>query len=236
MTRILICDNNPIFAQYLEKEVEKLLPSPHRISVCHSAEELRTAVDVDLPDIALLDIHLGDTPENGIALAKELFPHSSGTSVIFITGYIEYVSDVYEADHIYFLQKPINTVYLERALQKAMEEEPDKSPIFSVQIHGTTQLIDLREVLCVESFYRKLRFRLWNETIECYGSLSALPDFVREQMIHCHKSFLVNPDYIRTMNHQEFLLKNGSTVPISRARFPDSRQRFLDYCARQLMP
>ena len=190
----------------------------------------------DFPDIVLMDIHLGDTPENGIALAQELFPHGSAASVIFITGYIEYVSEVYETDHLYFLQKPINTNYLKRALEKAMEEEEtSKAPVFSVHIQGTTQLIDLREVLCVESFYRKLRFRLWNETIECYGTFSSLPDFVREQMIHCHKSFLVNPDYIRTMDHQKFLLKDGTSVPISRARFPDSRQSFLHYCARHLI-
>ena len=234
MKQILICDNNPIFAQYLAQEVEKLMPSTHEISICHSAEELRSAVVSYPPDIVLLDIHLGDTPENGIALAQELFPHSSATSVIFITGYIEYVSEVYETDHIYFLQKPIDTNYLKRALEKAMEEGTGKAPVFSVQIRGMTQLIDLREVLCVESFYRKLRFRLWNETIECYGSFSSLPEIVREQTIHCHKSFLVNPDYIRTMDHQKFLLKDGSSVPISRARFSESRQSFLDYCARHL--
>lgn len=234
MTKILICDNNPIFAQYLAQEVERLMPVPCQFFICHSAEELRKTVLAAPPRIALLDIHLGDTPENGIELAQELFPRSSDTSVIFITGYIEYVSDVYETDHIYFLRKPIEIDYLKRALFKALEQEPLRSPVFSVQIHGTTQLIDLRDVLCVESFYRKLRFRMWNETIECYGSLSSLPEIVLNQMIHCHKSFLVNPDYIRTMDHQKFLLKEGTSVPISRARFPDSRQSFLDYCARHL--
>lgn len=235
MTRILICDNNPIFAQYLLQEVEKLMPVPCRFFICHSAEELRNTVMTDSPpDIVLLDIHLSDTPENGIALAQELFPRGTDVSVIFITGYIEYVSDVYEADHVYFLRKPIETDYLKRALQKAMETKSVKTPVFPVRIHGTTQLIDLREILCVESFYRKLRFRMWNETVECYGSFSSLPEIVQKQMIHCHKSFLVNPDYIRTMDHQKFLLKDGTSVPISRERYHDSRQCFLDYCARHL--
>lgn len=234
MISILICDNNPIFADYLKQEVEQLLPVPCRVSVCHSSEALRQICASDPPGIALMDIHLGNSPENGITLARELFPASSDTSVIFITGYIEYVSDVYEADHIYFIRKPVEKEYLRRALDKALEGKQTKAPIFSMKIQGTTQLIDLREVLCVESFYRKLRFRMWNETLECYGSFSSLPEMVTSHMIHCHKSFLVNPDYIRTMDHQKFLLKDGSSVPISRSHYSDSRQAFLDYCARHL--
>lgn len=234
MTNVLICDNNPIFADYLKNEVAQLLPVPCRVSVCHSSEELRRQCMADPPGIVLMDIHLGDSTENGIILARELFPSGSDTSVIFITGYIEYVSDVYEAEHVYFIRKPIETSYLKRALDKALESPQPKAPIFSIQIQGTTQLMDLREVLFVESFYRKLRFRMWNETIECYGSFSQMPEMVMSHLIQCHKSFLVNPDYIRSMDHRNFLLKNGSSIPISKSRYPDSRQAFLDYCARHL--
>lgn len=234
MTNILICDNNPIFAEYLKKEVLTLLPEPCSVSVCHSPEELRLECNKDIPQIALLDIHLNETPENGITLAKELFPQGCGTSVIFITGYMEYVSDVYETDHIYFIRKPVDLKYLKQALEKAMHETPTTSPVFPIYVNGSMQLIDMRDVLCVESFYRKLRFRMWNEILECYGSFSKLPESVQSHMIHCHKSFLVNPDYIRTMDHQKFILKDGSSVPISRARNKDSRQTFLNYCARHL--
>ena len=234
MISILICDNNPIFADYLKQEVSQLMTTPCCIAVCHSPEEMRAICQNDPPRIALLDIQLGDHDENGITLARELFPAGSDTAVIFITGYIEYVSEVYEANHVYFIRKPIETPYLKRALDKALEKPSAKEYVFPVQIQGATQLIDLREVLFVESFYRKLRYHLWNETIECYGSFSGLPELIARQMIQCHKSFLVNPDYIRSMDHQKFMLKDGSTVPISRSRYASSRQAFLDYCACHL--
>ena len=234
MIKVVICDNNPIIADYLHKEVSNLLSEPFQIAVCHSAEELRQECDHSSPQIALMDIHLDETPENGITLAKELFPHGCGTSVIFITGYLEYVSDVYETDHIYFIRKPVETRYLKQALEKAMNNVPAETTVFPIHINGSVQLVDLRDVLCVESFYRKLRFRMWNEVLECYGSFSKLPKPVQDHMIQCHKSFLVNPDYIRTMDHQKFILKDGSSVPISRAKNKDSRQAFLDYCAHHL--
>ena len=120
MISILICDNNPIFAGYLKKEVEQLIDVPCQVTVCHSSEELREQCRTESPRIALMDIQLGSTDETGITLARELFPAGSETSVIFITGYMEYVSDVYEADHIYFLKKPVEKEYLKRALDKAL--------------------------------------------------------------------------------------------------------------------
>ena len=235
MTRVIICDNNPIFADFLKEEVLKLLPTPAEVCVCLSAEDLREKAKIFDAQIAILDIHLGETPENGISLAQELFPAGCGTSVIFVTGYIEYVSDVYEADHVYFLRKPVEPDYLKKALDKALQVPDTEATTFAVQMGGKLQVIDMREVLCIESFYRKLHIRLWNETIVSYGSISSLPELVQKHMISCHKSFLVNPDYIRTMDRQKFLLKDGSEVPISRSRYSESRQAFLDYCSRELI-
>ena len=234
MTHVLICDNNPIFADFLKQEVQRHLPVPSEITVCHTREDLRALTKQILPQIVLLDIHLDDSPENGITLAKELFPAGSGTAVIFVTGYTEYVSDVYETEHIYFIRKTIQSDYLKKALQKALQHQESRSPVFPVRSNGSTLLIDLREVLFMESFYRKIRIHMWNETIECYGAFSSLPEFVSRHMIQCHKSFLANPDYIRTMDRQHFLLRNGTSVPISRSRYNESRQAFLDYCARNM--
>ena len=71
MVSVLICDNNPIFANYLKNEVEQLITVPCRVSVCHSSEELRQQCISNPPNIALMDIHLGDSAENGITLARE---------------------------------------------------------------------------------------------------------------------------------------------------------------------
>lgn len=234
MTRAVICDNNILFADWLRDQLKTLLPAPHAISVCYTPDDLRKECQKEPPQIALLDIHLGDSPENGITLAQELFPINSGVSVIFITGYSDYLPDVYEANHIYCLRKPVNLVYLKRAVQKALDTIPPAVTVFPIQTNKAIQIVDMRDVLSIESFYRKLHLRMWNETVECYGSISSLPEFVLKHMIQCHKSFLVNPDYIRTMDHQKFLLKDGTSVPISRSRFVESRQAFLAYCVNHL--
>lgn len=109
---IYICDDDALFASSLCAKVQQLFPSSFQISVFHSIRTLQAAAEKTPPNIALLDIQLGQ--DNGISLAKQLFPSPSQTQVIFITGYIEYCSDVYETEHIYFLLKPLDPVLLKK--------------------------------------------------------------------------------------------------------------------------
>ena len=232
MTDILICDNNHSQVELLKKAVPELLREPCRVTACYSAGELRVRCENYSPQIVLLDILLDN--ENGIPIARELFPKSSGTAVIFISGYQEYCFDVYEADHVYFLSKPIERAQLQKALEKAVSAVRTELPAFSVFVNRNLQKIHLRDVVSIESFYGKLRIHLWNESIECHSSISELPESVTDHMIHCHKSFLANPDYIRTLDGRSFRMANGQVVPISRSRYQESRSVFLRYCCKKL--
>ena len=54
-------------------------------------------------DILLLDIELGN--ENGIDLALMVNEVTPYTQIIYITAYMQYVSDVYQSKHTYFIDK-----------------------------------------------------------------------------------------------------------------------------------
>lgn len=230
--QILICDNNVPFAEALKRDVLAVFPGNCTVTICHSPTELREICANTQPDIMLMDILLGEY--SGIDLAKELFPRGSGTSVIFVTGYLEYCTDVYEADHVYFLPKPIQAETLRRALEKAVAAQEELPVSVVLRTGGSLQRVAIRDIYSVESFYRKLRVRLRSSTLECYGSMKTLPEAALKRLIHCHKSFLVNPEHVRTMDRQSFLLTNGVVVPISRTRYAESRKAFLDYCGQHL--
>lgn len=233
MAYILICDNNGAQAEQLRAWVRELLTDADVVETCGSADELRERCRLRPPQIVLLDILIGQ--ENGVALAQELFPSGSGTAVIFITGYPESALDVYRADHIWLLQKPIDRALLREALQKAASVSAQAQTRFTVTVDRIPRRLDLREVLFIESSYRRLHILLADgSTVTCYASLSELPAHVRAHMIQCHKSYLVNPDYVRTIRDGAFVLFNGKTVPISRARQSESRRAFLAYCSAKL--
>lgn len=229
MIHILICAEDPVFTKQLQGEIKAVLREPCRIQICKTAEELKKECSDHNPQILFMDVAMHSDEGNGIALIQHLFPATSGTAVIFIASYTKFCSDVYEADHVYTLAKPVQRINLEKALNKAIQFNRKKSSFFTVKFNDTTRKIDLNDVLYMESFYRKIRIKMWNESVECYGSFRGFPQFVQDHMIPSHKSFMVNPDYIRAINQHKFVLENGDTVPISRNHYNACRDRFLDY-------
>lgn len=120
MLRIVICDDNAEIISCLQTWIcARFSQESVKIFSFASAKDLTDAVRQGLrADIAILDILLGK--DNGILLAKQLFPSAAQTQVIFITGYVEYCSAVYETEHIYFLLKPLKEQAFHKAMDKAL--------------------------------------------------------------------------------------------------------------------
>ena len=176
------------------------------------------------PNIALLEIQLGQ--DNGISLAKQHFPSPSQTQVIFITGYIEYCSDVYETEHIYFLLKPLDPVLLKKSLQKAVDRLEALPITLSIQTREGAFSLPLTDILYIESHMRKLSIHTPKNTYVVSGSLSSLPQEIQQKMVQCHKSFLVNPGRISRIGREMIELEDGSRLPISRYRYPEVMARY----------
>ena len=113
MLKIAICDDNEQHLQYTTSLVKKELAS-HLIEIMlfFDAEQMLKTIDTEKksPDIAILDIVLGK--DNGIELAKQLNQLLPGCKIIFLTGYADYASASYEADHIWFVLKSASETYL----------------------------------------------------------------------------------------------------------------------------
>lgn len=231
MYLLFICDDDPVFAAFLAEQVQALFSFSCQIETFYSAQDFSAAVSAKRPDIALLDIELG--PDNGISLVKELFPDGSNTQVIYITGYAEYCTDVYETEHIYFLLKPLKLPELQRSLSKAVEHLDLASVSLVIQNSDTICNLPLSQIHYIESHLRKLYIYTAEKRYEMNSKLSSLPGAVQRRMVHCHKSFLVNPQYIHAIVtpdgsfNKHFQLLSGQTIPISQSKWRTCRQEFL---------
>ena len=217
MYTIYICDDDALFASSLCAKVHQLFPGSFQISVFHSIRTLQAAAEKTPPNIALLDIQLGQ--DNGISLAKQLFPSPSQIQVIFITGYVEYCSDVYETEHIYFLLKPLDPVLLKKSLQKAVDRLEALPITLSIQTREGAFSLPLTDILYIESHMRKLSIHTPKNTYVVSGSLSSLPQEIQQKMVQCHKSFLVNPRHVQASLHRQTASINFSSFPPAKA-FP----------------
>lgn len=237
MYHIYICDDDRTFASMLSSLLPTLCSVPCEIETFHSVEAFTGAVRRNRPDIALLDIEVDS--DNGIEMAKKLFPERSSTQVIYITGYAEYCTDVYETEHIYFLLKPLKEKELKKALDKAINCLQKAEPLLIVRTNEQVYAVALSDIYYIESKTRKVLLHTADGVHTMTGKITGLPEEIQSRLIHCHKSFLVNPLHVKAIlspsdsfNHF-FQMDNGEKVSISQARWQESRHQFLDVLTRE---
>ena len=107
-------------------------------------------------DIALVDIDLGEDLPSGIDLVRDTAGNK--TQVIYVTGYVDYVSDVYETAHVGFLIKPVDQQRLNDALARAIARlDQDGAGDFVVHTGSSTLRVAPNRVVYIESNRRKLQ-------------------------------------------------------------------------------
>ena len=223
--KIVICDDDQALAARLADTICESRKDS-KITLCASAAELEHELQGGCdPDIAVMDIRLGD--DSGIETVKKLF-QGRGTQVIYITSYVEYCTDVYETEHVYFLKKPVDGAALELALQKAEKKLSETQKKLCFSRRSGTVCFRPEEILFFESSYRKLYVHTDTVTEELYAAIDDVMKEAGGRFIQCHKSFLVNLDRVSSMEHKFFVMDNGEHVPISRGRAEETRKNFFE--------
>ena len=114
---------------------------------------------VERPDALFADIRLDGASDvaGGIELVRSRFPRGCGTQVVYVTGYAEYCTPVYETEHVYFLTKPVRQAELDNAL-RAVLANLDERRTAAIPVQTGGRLIGLvpGRVRYLESDRRKV--------------------------------------------------------------------------------
>lgn len=226
---LAICDDEPMHLRHIQKLAVRTLASQWELNVycTHSPEELLgQAAHIQ---IAILDIQLAQ--RNGINLARGLLEKNPQCCIIFVSGYVRYVSDVYDVPHLCMVLKDQMDTQLPKYLRRAAQMCAVQGGRLAIHEGGVKYTIEIERISYLERRVRLSYINLQNgqqfQTKEKLDSLLNGMDSV--QLCRCHVSFAVNMSWVASMEEWEFLMKDGSIVPISRANKRLVKQRYFDY-------
>lgn len=240
MVKIALCDDEKNIVSYLEKLIEERYGESFSIITACSPEDFMhqwKELHCKMVDILITDIQfeIEKGQQSGILAAKRLQERFPKTQVIFMTGYLEYATEIFEASPAYFLLKPIQKEHLYKAIDRTMAKlQSERKKSIQVELKGTMENIAVNDILYIENKGRNLLVHM-NETDKRFhmkiGDIEAkLPScFLRS-----HQSYLVNMDYIREFNRRELILQNDVKVPISRAKYPMAKEKIRFHFNEQL--
>jgi len=233
MIHIAVCDDQQNDREYIILLVNHFFETSDfdvEIVAFESGQKLIEHCQTKPLDMVFLDIYLVD--ENGIEVAKKLREISSDCLLIFTTQSHEYAIDSYDVFAYNYLTKPINITRFNLVLTKAVEMmNKEKQRKIAIRNGKSYNTILHKDILYIESQAKKICFyTIHSEEFSCYAKLDEIEvDLNDNRFLRCHKSFIVNMDYIQKIDTNMFYLKNDQPIPIKQKTYTAIRQQYMDY-------
>lgn len=229
---IVICEDKIHFATHLKNIIKQYLEQKNfyaTILMYSSGEEFLCSGII--PDIILMDIKLSG--KNGMDTMKMLRESGCSSPVIFITAYPEYVFQAFDVDAIQYLEKPINQSKLFSALDKAWNRVvSDNGKTIVLTKKAIVSKVRIKDIIYCEVFNHQTIIHTLSDKYSYSGTLDSLEPKLDNRFFRCHRSYLVNLDYVVDKEPGVALMIEGSKVFISRRKQQEFTMRLLESCRR----
>ncbi len=229
MIKIAVCDDEPFMAQEISDRLTKYMGekriTSYRVSSFSSGQTLlESGCDFDL---IFLDIQM-ERPD-GMETARMLRQRGAGSLLVFVTVLQECVFDAFEVEAYDYLVKPLDSAHFTRTMDRAMKALERQSAKAILVRRGTScEVIPLDQVVYCEVQGRKVYIHQSDGTAAGhYERLDELARRVDGRFFRCHRSYLVNLDFVRGCHAGQVALSQGGQIPVSRLRERELTQALL---------
>ena len=238
MADIVICDDREEILKDIEAKIRKAdVQGVHRILSYNHGMRMMADIEDQLAraEIFILDIALGAC--SGISLAQEVLSFIPDAQIIFMSGYDAYYEDVYDVNHIYFLQKPVREEALTKALAIAHNHLLEaKQNCFYVENKSGRFVVPYSKIFIFEKQNRKiiLRGKEGAEICSFYGKFEEILPQLPTHFCRCHNGIIVNMEKTAKISQNSFIMQDGQYVAISRSHRNTALCAFASYTCQTI--
>lgn len=237
MLEIAICEDNNIDATILKNFVNNYLNQKLigcNISIFSSGEVLLSTFEKGKYQLLFLDIYMDDM--TGLEVGKAIREIDLQVEVIFCTSSPEHALESYDILASGYLLKPFAPPRMELLLERFIQHSSHLSfQTITVKSKYEDHVIRVDDIMFVKSDDKVLLYYLANGTIlRCYGKLNELeqemefPNFLR-----CHQRYLINMDYIETIEDDLFTTKSNHHIPIRKHEIRKIKEQYALYYSQK---
>ncbi len=183
-------------------------------------------------DIYCLDIIMpGFT---GIDVAKEIRSFDKIAPILFFTSSPEFALESYSVKAVNYVLKPISKEKMFITLDELLgqiEAEKEEDAIIVKSSEGIQRIL-ISNLTFAEVIGRNVLYHLRSgKVIECIESFSVVCNQLLEYgcFIKPHRCYLVNMQYVETIENHKVTLQTLSSIPIAQGKVREIKQKYLDY-------
>ena len=186
-------------------------------------------------DLVILDVLIGE--DNGIEFAKALRDAGSVATIAFISDHSRFALEGYSAHAISYIMKPIDKHKVFSLLDETAKRIGDyNSKIISFSVGTNYKFISTRSIIYISSYGRHVEVKLACKTYDFVTSMAAIEaQLPGTSLIRCHKSYIVNTNFVRGFSSGFIELENVSEhIPVGRKYMEEVKKKLLSKGAEQL--
>lgn len=167
---------------------------------------------------------------SGVEAARRLRAAGYGASIVFATTSTDHGVDSFEVRASDYLVKPFRQEDVDRTLDWCLEHMPESLRVLSVYAQGEWQELPLTSISYIEVLGHQCHIHTSRRTLVVRRGLDDLESAIDSRdFLRCHRSFLVNLNFVQDITGSDFRLSDGTLVPISSGNLSKIRNLFSDW-------
>ncbi len=229
--KIAICDDDAAQRRYLWNLISSWAKKNYHVTEVRQYTDAKSFLfdyseEKDF-DILLLDIEMPGM--NGIELAHAVRRENATVQIIFITGYYEYFSDVFDVSALHYLLKPTDERKLRAVLDKAVVNLTYRQRSVLLNTSDGDIKVSLADILYIESENVYVIIHTAHGNYRMRMALGKFSQQLDETFFKVHRSFIVGLKYIKKITRTEITMTSGDVVPVSRGLYDDVHAALIKY-------
>ncbi|MGL5067477.1 MAG: LytR/AlgR family response regulator transcription factor [Sarcina sp.] len=185
-------------------------------------------------NVVVLDTMLKDG--EGIKFAKELKIIDQNLEIIFISESQRYIFDALDVDVFNYLLKPLDLKRLINVTEKLADKFgllKNSSKYYVIKKSTSTRFINTRDIKYISVKSRIITLHCENEDVSFYGKIEEVLHEINElssfDFIRAHRSYLINPFFVKKLDKLGIELEGDVKIPVSRLKFKEIEEEIHKY-------
>ena len=188
-----------------------------------------TAAGKERLDLVFLDIYMGD--ENGVDMARRLRRFDPDCLLVFTTASKDHALEGFRVRAVQYLVKPYPDEELAALLDEIVKRLPAPDKYIEVNAVGGAVRLRFSEILYAEHFRHQIHIHTagGQKTVIRQTFREFTAGLSDDRFFLCSRGMIINLEYAEDFDGADFILKDGTRIPVSRDLSKAARLAFGDF-------
>ena len=230
---IAICDDEKLFIGVLSEKLSEVMNKNHikyNITAFLNGSELISSLNdpSNRFDVVFLDVDMPGA--NGEDVAEYIISSKKSIPVIFVTNHDDFVFSSFKYRPFGFLRKSHVDSELEEAVIRLDNYLSKSGQCYTFTFQGKLISLLYNKIKYIEAYGHEVIIHTTDADIRTTRSLSETEKALSSYgFIRVHKSFIVNTRFIFSVERNNIILTDNSSLPVSRTKNEEIKQAMIKF-------